>query len=437
MADLPEPLKSRVIRRGWIPIEFINKGGGAKVYLCANTEVITSMQKLMHGQGAVSDSTTAMAEIGIVLKSLNDGLVRKKDALAALKVPLDPGNPTAFARLKREIEAMSATQHPSLIRLLGVDDKDPPEWFVMEWHPNGNLSNFISHYKGQIVKTIKAMLPMVEALAVVHEKGFVHRDIKPSNIFVSDQGHLVLGDLGIAFPTTEEGERLTEPSTTLVSRDWIPDWARFTDSSPQPKVDVFMLAKVIYFMVTGGQNVLATQLDDEFFDFCARHESLRLERSAQGDLIVMPPTGGETGRSNFRLNVHFGNWALADGTGEGFDSSTTFRLPNGANRSPDVSWIRRERWEALTPEQRRKFPPLCPDFVIELRSDSDRLNTLQEKMEEYLANGAQLGWLIDLLQRKVWVYRPNNAPVCLDNPTSVSGEPELPGYVLPLNQIWR
>lgn len=177
--------------------------------------------------------------------------------------------------------------------------------------------------------------------------------------------------------------------------------------------------------------------DDEFFDFCLRHEDLRLERSAKGELIIMPPTGGETGRSNFRLNVHFGNWALANGTGEGFDSSTIFKLPNGANRSPDVSWVRRERWEALTPEQRRKFPPLCPDFVIELRSDTDRLSMLQEKMKEYLDNGAQLGWLIDPLQHKVWVYRPNSEPVCLDNPASVSGEPELPGYVLPLAEIWR
>lgn len=177
--------------------------------------------------------------------------------------------------------------------------------------------------------------------------------------------------------------------------------------------------------------------DDEFFDFCARHESIRLERSAQGDLIVMPPTGGETGRSNFRLNIHFGNWVLADGTGEGFDSSTEFKLPNGAFRSPDVAWVRRERWDALSPEQRRKFPPLCPDFVVELRSDSDRLRMLQEKLEEYIANGAQLGWLIDPLQRKVWIYRPNAEPVCLDNPASVSGEPELPGYFLPLAEIWR
>ena len=177
--------------------------------------------------------------------------------------------------------------------------------------------------------------------------------------------------------------------------------------------------------------------DDEFFEFCRRNPDLRIERTSDGDLIIMPPTGGETGRSNFKLTAYFGNWVEANGTGEGFDSSTVFRLPNGAERSPDVAWVRRERWEALTPEERRKFPPLCPDFVIELRSDSDRFNTLQQKMQEYIDNGAQLGWLIDPLERKVWVYRPGAEPECLVNPVRVSGEPVLPGFVLPLEKIWR
>ncbi|HZS05151.1 MAG TPA: Uma2 family endonuclease [Blastocatellia bacterium] len=177
--------------------------------------------------------------------------------------------------------------------------------------------------------------------------------------------------------------------------------------------------------------------DNEFFDFCQRHPDLRIERTSEGDLIIMPPTGGETGRSNFKLTTYFGNWVETDRTGEGFDSSTEFILPNGAHRSPDVSWVRRERWEALTAEEREKFPPLCPDFVIELRSKTDRLRPLQEKMEEYIENGARLGWLIDPLERKVWVYRPNAAVECLDHPSTVSGDPELPGFVLPLGRIWR
>lgn len=177
--------------------------------------------------------------------------------------------------------------------------------------------------------------------------------------------------------------------------------------------------------------------DEEYFQFCQRHPDLRIELTSEGDLIIMPPTGGETGRSNFKLIMHFANWAEADGTGIGFDSSTEFALPNGAFRSPDVAWVRKERWESLSPNERKRFPPLCPDFVIELRSDTDRLRTLQAKMQEYVDSGAQLGWLIDPLERKVWIYRPNAAVECLDNPASVSGEPLLPGFVLPLDGIWR
>ncbi|MCI0485507.1 MAG: Uma2 family endonuclease [Blastocatellia bacterium] len=177
--------------------------------------------------------------------------------------------------------------------------------------------------------------------------------------------------------------------------------------------------------------------ESEFFEFCQRHPDLRLERTAEGDLIVMPPTGGETGRRNFILTGLFGMWVDNDGTGEGFDSSTVFRLPNGADRSPDVAWVRRERWESLTLEERRRFPPLCPDFVIELRSDTDRLNVLQEKMNEYIENGAQLGWLIDPLEKKVWIYRPKAEVECLTDPATVNGEPVLPGFVLPLEKIWR
>ena len=177
--------------------------------------------------------------------------------------------------------------------------------------------------------------------------------------------------------------------------------------------------------------------DDEFFDFCQRHPDLHLERTAEGDLIIMPPTGGETGRSNFKLTTHFGNWVDANGAGEGFDSSTVFRLPNGADRSPDVAWVRRERWESLTSEERRRFPPLCPDFVIELRSDTDRLSVLQEKMQEYIENGAQLGWLIDPLEKQVWIYRPGLKAECLNDPATVSGEPVLPGFILQMEKIWR
>lgn len=183
--------------------------------------------------------------------------------------------------------------------------------------------------------------------------------------------------------------------------------------------------------------VVQRMSDEEFYQFCQLHPDLRIERTSEGDLIIMPPTGGETGRSNFKLTGLFSNWVMADGTGVGFDSSTEFALPNGAFRSPDVAWVRNERWEALTPGERKRFPPLCPDFVIELRSDTDRLATLQAKMQEYIDNRAQLGWLIDSLEKKVWVYRPHVAVECLDNPESVNGDPVLAGLVLPLDRIWR
>ena len=177
--------------------------------------------------------------------------------------------------------------------------------------------------------------------------------------------------------------------------------------------------------------------DDEFFDFCQINRDLRIERTADGEIIVMPPTGSETGGRNFDLVVQFGNWVKRDGTGKGFDSSTGFKLPNGAERSPDASWVKKERWEALTLKQREKFAPLCPDFVIELRSPSDRVKSLHKKMEEYMDNGALLGWLIDPNNRQVYIYRPDGEVEQLDNPTTVKGDDSvLPGFVLKMGKVW-
>jgi len=176
--------------------------------------------------------------------------------------------------------------------------------------------------------------------------------------------------------------------------------------------------------------------DDQLLELCAVNRDLRIERTSEGDLVIMPPTGGETSTGNAELTWSFVSWAKADATGVVFDSSGGFRLPNGAMRAPDVAWVRRSRWEALTPEQRRHFPPLCPDFVLELRSPSDRLADVQAKMQEYLENGAQLGWLIDPLERKLHVYRPDAPVEVLDNPQAVSGDPLLPGFVLELAKVW-
>ena len=177
--------------------------------------------------------------------------------------------------------------------------------------------------------------------------------------------------------------------------------------------------------------------DEKFEEFCRINRGLRIEMTAEGDLVIMPPTYGRTGNRNFKLTQQVANWTDVDGTGVGFDSSTLFRLPNGANRSPDVSWVRKSRLAILTDEQKSKFLPLCPDFVIELRSSSDRLEDLQAKMQEYVANGAQLGWLIDAIAKDVYVYRADGSVEHLENPESLSGDPLLAGFRLDLRAIWE
>ncbi|MBI4639759.1 MAG: Uma2 family endonuclease [Candidatus Tectomicrobia bacterium] len=177
--------------------------------------------------------------------------------------------------------------------------------------------------------------------------------------------------------------------------------------------------------------------DDQFFEFCQINRDLRIERTAQGELLIMPPAGGETGGRNSELNLQLRMWAKRDSTGVAFDSSTGFTLPNRAMRSPDAAWVKRSRLAMLTREQKKKFLPLCPDFVIELRSPSDTLRTLHAKMREYMENGAQLGWLIDPEGKQVYIYRPQSQVERLENPMALSGDPVLPGFVLDLQEIWE
>ncbi|NOT53080.1 MAG: Uma2 family endonuclease [Deltaproteobacteria bacterium] len=177
--------------------------------------------------------------------------------------------------------------------------------------------------------------------------------------------------------------------------------------------------------------------DELFFDFCQANREWRIERDAQGEILLMPPTGGTTSHGNALLTASLMTWALNDGTGVAFDSSGGFDLPNGAMRSPDASWVKRARLTALSPPQKKRFLPLCPDFVIELRSPSDHLATLRDKMQEYIDNGALLGWLLDVPSRQVFVYRPGKAVERMENPATISGEPELPGFVLDVTKIWE
>lgn len=176
--------------------------------------------------------------------------------------------------------------------------------------------------------------------------------------------------------------------------------------------------------------------DEQFFQLCQANRDLRFERTATGELIIMPPTGGETGNRNGKITQQLFNWTDADGTGIAFDSSTCFKFPNGADRSPDAAWIQLTRWNALTEEEREKFPPICPDFVIELLSPTDSLKVAQEKMKEYIENGVRLGFLINRQSRQVMIYRLGKDVEILESPATVSGEEVLNGFVLNLEMIW-
>lgn len=176
--------------------------------------------------------------------------------------------------------------------------------------------------------------------------------------------------------------------------------------------------------------------DERFEQICHSNRDLRFERSAKGELVVMSPAGSDTGRQNWGLAGQLWIWNQRTRLGVGFDSSAGFTLPNGAIRSPDLSWIKQERWDTLSQAQKRKFAPICPDFVVELCSPSDRLTDVQSKMQEYLNNGTRLGWLIIPENRQVEIYRLNRDVEVLSNPVSLSGEDVLPGFELDLSDIW-
>ena len=176
--------------------------------------------------------------------------------------------------------------------------------------------------------------------------------------------------------------------------------------------------------------------DDQFYEFCQLNKELRIERTAWGGLLIMPPTGGYSSERNAEVTFQLRLWAKRDGTGATFDSSGGFVLPNGAVRSPDASWVGHARLASLTAEQRMKFLPLCPDFVIELRSLTDSLSVLQDKMREYVDNGARLGWLIDPPGRQVFVHRPGKPVERLDEPEGMSADPVLSGFRLEMSDVW-
>lgn len=183
------------------------------------------------------------------------------------------------------------------------------------------------------------------------------------------------------------------------------------------------------------ENFTITQ--KQFEQLAMANRDLRIECTAKGNLIIMPPTGGITGKYNAKLSARFVIWNEKTCLGEVFDSSTAFKLPNGAERSPDVAWVSLEKWNQLTSEEQDTFPPLCPDFVLELRSKSDALKPLQAKMQEYLANGLRLGWLIDKKNKKVEIYRLSQPVEILVKPQTLSGENVLPDFILDIAFLWN
>lgn len=220
----------------------------------------------------------------------------------------------------------------------------------------------------------------------------------------------------------------------------------FTDNVAKPTLlrsivlDAF--SRLAMEAITLHVPTTVTLTDEQFYQLCMANEEHRMELTAEGDLIIMPPTGGESGIRNSDLNADLVIWNRQNRLGYVFDSSTIFKLPNGAKRSPDVSWVIRERWEALSPEDRRRFPPLCPDFVIELRSETDSLPPLQRKMDEYLANGLRLGWLLDPQTPLAEIYRPDREVETLNFSTQqiypcLSGESVLPKFILDLTSIFN
>jgi Uma2 family endonuclease len=175
--------------------------------------------------------------------------------------------------------------------------------------------------------------------------------------------------------------------------------------------------------------------DEQLFDLCQLNQELRIERTNLGELLIMSPASSDAGARNASLTGQLWLWNRTTGLGQVFDSSAGFIFANGAMRAPDAAWIRRERWEALPLAQRQKFAAISPDFVVKLKSPSDKLEDLQSKMQEYIENGVLLGWLIDPMQRQVWIYKSGTEAVTLENPHSLS-DALLPGFELELNEIF-
>lgn len=272
MPELTKELLSEIEKRGWIVGHKIGDGGGGIVLFSYKTILVEALvdflKKARHMTSDLyQDKAMSMRLIDNAFESARSG-----NGLAALKMPhivLERGSidEKTGKRLKREIKAMTSIDHSALIKILDHDTADLPKWFVMKYYPGGNLAGHVEGFKGNPLKTLVAIRPIIEGVSLLHKQAYIHRDIKPNNIFLDSEGRLILGDFGIVFIKEGDTTPLTQPGNLEFSRDWIPDWVRNRDlDAYSQKVDVFMLCKVIYYMVSGGKKVLASQIDEEEFD---------------------------------------------------------------------------------------------------------------------------------------------------------------------------
>jgi serine/threonine protein kinase len=257
---------------GWFATESIGKGGGGEVFRCFRTSVLDTFKPFIsHAVAAhvvrIPKPDEQNKYDAQVIDNLYQRLILKEWSVGALKVPHKITDSRSIDRLRREVKAMASVNHPALIKLLASDNNETPEWFVMQYHTRGTLANRAYEYEGKPLEVIRLVKPIVDGLALLHKNEYVHRDIKPGNIFIASDGHLVLGDFGIVFTRDDDRTRITNPGDLEFSRDWVPDWIRHRAIDDFPRsVDVFMLAKVVYYLVSGGKKVLATHIDEPEFD---------------------------------------------------------------------------------------------------------------------------------------------------------------------------
>lgn len=270
MKTIPSDIAISIEKAGWVPGKRINEGGGGTVFACFSKRYIELFSRVIEKSGprvygpgeSSSEFATSLCNSFISSEFSNIPLV------GAVKIPHAVAAVEIDKRLKAEIDAMASFSHPNLIRLLSHDSEVPPRWFVMDFYRKGTLEQNGTVYKGNVLKSLQALRPLVEGVSRLHRHKpiHIHRDIKPKNIFVADDGQLVLGDFGIVFTKAEDRTRLTMPGDAAYSRDWIPEWVRHrTPEEFSPKVDVYMLAKVLYYMLA-NKNVIPSQLDDKDFD---------------------------------------------------------------------------------------------------------------------------------------------------------------------------